>query len=332
MKRQHAEPPSAAGTWLLRLVGGLLICSALAVSLSRAPDRAPESLVARWAPPPSQFIELAGQVVHLRDEGNPRDPLPVLLLHDVGSSLHTWAAWAQRLGRQRRVISVDLPGNGLTGPQPGADYRLATQAQFVVALMDTLKLRQVQLVGNGRGGELALQLAAQVPARVERLLLVNPGGGRGPAWQAPPLFMVARLPVLHWVAESLMPRALVQAQLAALVAQPEALSAEQVDRHFEMLLREGNRRALRDQLLQMQLEPRAYRADAATPQAPRLRMQMPVRMLWGEQDRWMSATEAEHFTASIPDAVLVRLPEAGHLPQEEDSPGAWAAALAFLGP
>ncbi|MFN6994143.1 MAG: alpha/beta fold hydrolase [Aquincola tertiaricarbonis] len=338
MKRGSADPPSAAGSWALRLLGGLLICTALAVSLSRAPDRAPESLVARWAPPPSQFIELAGQVVHLRDEGHPQDPLPVLMLHDLGNSLHTWSAWAPRLARQRRVVSVDLPGAGLTGPQPEADYRLSTQARFVLALMDRLQLRQVQLVGHGRGGEVALELAAQAPSRVERLLLLNPGSGPILARRTPPLFLVARLPVLHWLAESLLPRALVQAHLAALVARPDRLSAEQVDRHFELLLREGNRRALHEQLLQVQAEAHAQDAAAtdgngspardATRQLP---MPMPVQVMWGQQNRWMPGDRAARVTASIPNAVLVRLPEAGHLPQEEDLPSALDAARAFLG-
>ena len=56
-------------TVLLRLVGLLLMLTALAVSLSRAPDRPVQSLVARWAPPPSDFIEVKGQIVHLRDVG-----------------------------------------------------------------------------------------------------------------------------------------------------------------------------------------------------------------------------------------------------------------------
>ncbi len=65
-------------TWLLRLVGLLLMLTALAVSLSRAPDRPVETLVARWAPPPSQFIEFKGQIVHLRDVGPRGDPAPLV--------------------------------------------------------------------------------------------------------------------------------------------------------------------------------------------------------------------------------------------------------------
>ena len=101
---------------LLRLFGVLLVVSAIALAFSRAPDLPVQSLVARWAPPPSDFIDVKGQLVHLRDEGPRHDPLPIVLIHGPSSSLHTWQGWARELRGQRRVISFDLPGFGLTGP------------------------------------------------------------------------------------------------------------------------------------------------------------------------------------------------------------------------
>ncbi|HET9978510.1 MAG TPA: alpha/beta fold hydrolase, partial [Burkholderiaceae bacterium] len=100
---------------LLRIFGLLLMLTALAVALSRAPDRPVESLVARWAPPPSEFIEVRGQLVHIRDVGPRADPAPLVLLHGTGASLHTWEGWTATLAKTRRVIAFDLPGFGLTG-------------------------------------------------------------------------------------------------------------------------------------------------------------------------------------------------------------------------
>ena len=320
MRRAAAEEDDGRARWLLRLVGGLLMATALAVSLSRAPDRPVESLVARWAAPPSQFLELGDQLVHLRDEGDPQDGTPLLLLHDVGSSLHSWQAWTPRLARSRRVISLDLPGAGLTGPQPQGDYHPTTTARLLLAVMDRLKLHKVQLVGNGLGGEVALQVASLAPERVDRLLLLNPTGLPWQPLQPPPAFLVARIPVLHWLSESLMPRGLVESQLRFLRAPATPPSTEDVDRGFELLLREGNRRALHEQLMQW---PDGATAAWQTPAVP-------VCILWGQQDRWLPADLADRLKARIPHAQLVVLPEAGHLPQEDDSPGAWAAAKAFL--
>lgn len=167
-------------TWALRIVGVLMMLTALALALSRAPDRAVESLVARWAPRPSDFIDVNGQLVHLRDEGPRHDPSPVVLLHGTSSSLHTWGGWVAALKGQRRVVTLDLPGFGLTGPFAGRyaadDYRSAQYVRFVLDVLDALKLPRVVLGGNSFGGELAWRVAAAAPGRVERLVLVDAAG------------------------------------------------------------------------------------------------------------------------------------------------------------
>ena len=129
---------------LLRLFGVLLIVSAAVLAFSRAPDRPVESLVARWAQPPSDFLDVKGQPVHVRDEGPRHDTLPIVLIHGTSASLHTWQGWARELRGQRRVISFDLPGFGLTGPfagqYPPDDYHGDRYARFVLDLLDVLKV------------------------------------------------------------------------------------------------------------------------------------------------------------------------------------------------
>jgi hypothetical protein len=102
----------------LSILGALLLAAVGALALAYAPDRPIETLLARWAPPPSAFIEVGGQRVHYRDEGPRDDALPLVLIHGTSASLHTWEGWAGALRGERRVISFDLPGFGLTGPSP----------------------------------------------------------------------------------------------------------------------------------------------------------------------------------------------------------------------
>ena len=113
----------------------------------RAPDRPVETLVARWAQPPSEFIDLDGQLVHVRDEGPKGDAAPIVLLHGTSASLHTWDGWVQALRPTRRVVRIDLPAFGLTGPFGGKytpdDYRGDTYARFVIDLLDVMKLPRV---------------------------------------------------------------------------------------------------------------------------------------------------------------------------------------------
>jgi hypothetical protein len=75
------------------VTGGVVI--ALALTWAWAPDRDTGELRKRWAPAPSQFIDIAGQMTHLRDEGPPGHdgaagrPSPIILIHGTSSSLHT---------------------------------------------------------------------------------------------------------------------------------------------------------------------------------------------------------------------------------------------------
>src|SRR6478609_5925070 len=103
-------------SFVLRITGILLMLAALAATLAHAPDRTVESLVARWALPPSDFMVIKGQLVHYRDEGPRDDPMPLVLVHGTSASLHTWEGWVAALRPGRRVVTFDLPGFGLTGP------------------------------------------------------------------------------------------------------------------------------------------------------------------------------------------------------------------------
>ena len=110
-------------------ISGLVLFVAVVLAIGGivsiwAPDRSAEDLSARWAPPPSQFVLVDGMKVHLRDEGLRDDPMPLILLHGTSSSLHTWDGWTLVLKEKHRVIRVDLPGFGLTGPNADGDYRM----------------------------------------------------------------------------------------------------------------------------------------------------------------------------------------------------------------
>lgn len=303
-------------TWLLRLVGLMLMLTALAVSLSRAPDRPVQSLVARWAPPPSDFIELKGQIVHLRDVGPRGDPVPLILLHGTGASLHTWEGWTAVLARSRRVISVDLPGFGLTGPFSGApggyaadDYRGDTYARFVLDLMDALRVPRAVIVGNSLGGEIAWRTAALAPARVERLVLLDATGYDFAPGRVPLGFRVAALPVLGRIGEHLLPRALVAQSVQSVYGDPARVTEPVVDRYFELTLREGNRHALG---LRRQQAVRGQDFERART------IKLPTLLIWGGQDRLIPPAVAQTFLKTIEGSQLVTFLDLGHVPQEED--------------
>jgi len=312
--------------WLPRIIGVLLMASALAIALSRAPDRTVESLVARWAPPPSEFIDLNGQLVHLRDVGPRGDAAPLVLLHGTSASLHTWEGWSAALQAQHRVISFDLPGFGLTGPWSGRyaswTYRGDDLARFVLELLDQLQIRRFAIAGNSLGGEVAWRVASLAPDRVQRLVLVDAAGYELNPESVPIGFRLAMLPGLNRVFEWLLPRGLVEASVRNVYGDPSKVTPLLVDRYFELALREGNRAALVQRFQAQALDQREVDASVARIRA----LKLPTMVLWGGRDRLIPPANAQRFRADIAGSRLVVFDALGHVPQEED-PAATAAAL-----
>ena len=310
---------------LIRIVGVLLMLTALVLSYSHMPDRPAEALVARWAPPPSDFIEVKGQVVHLRDEGPRGDAAPIVLLHGTSASLHTWEGWARELKTRRRVISFDLPGFGLTGPFAGQytpdDYRGDTYARFVLDVLDVLKVPRVVLGGNSLGGEIAWRVATLAPDRVQRLILVDAAGPDFTPESVPVGFIAARLPVVGWLSQFVLPRELVAQGVANVYGNPARVTSAVVDRYFELTLRDGNRRALGLRLRQMEMGQGIERLDT---------IRQPTLVLWGGRDRLIPPATAQVFTRRIAGSRLVVFDDLGHVPQEEDPLRTVEAVKAFL--
>ena len=311
---------------LLRLLGVLLMLSALAIPLVRAPDRAVETLVARWAPPPSEFIDLKGQLVHYRDEGPKSDPAPIVLLHGTSASLHTWEGWAKALRGQRRVISLDLPAFGLTGPFAGSyagqTYTGANYARFVLDLLDQLAVQRFVVAGNSLGGEVAWRIAAAAPQRVAQLVLVDAAGYPMTATTIPLGWQIARLPVLGRVAEHLLPRPIIVQGLHAVYGDPAKITDALVDRYFELTLRAGNRAALVQRAQQWSPEEGVQRITGIS---------APTLILWGGRDRIIAPALAQRFEADIAGSRRVVFADLGHVPHEEDPARTVAAVQAFLG-
>ncbi len=301
----------------LIVLGVLLALGVVAAAVLYTPDKPRTALEARWAGPPSRFEEVAGLRLHIRDTG-PREAPAVILLHGFGASLHTWDDWAAGMEASLRVIRLDLPGFGLTGPDPTGDYSDARSIAVIAALMDRLGLARASLVGTSMGGRIAWAFAAAHPDRVAKLVLMAPDGYASPGLtygRAPRVPLMARL--LPYV----LPRALLRQTLAAAYADPSRMTEAALDRYADMLLAPGVRRAVLDRM----------GAHVLVPPEPLLaRITAPVLLVWGERDGMVPATNAADYQRALRESRLVVFPNIGHVPQEEDPAGTLPPVLDFL--
>jgi len=239
-----------------------------------------------------------------------------VLIHGTSASLHTWEGWATELSATRRVISFDLPGFGLTGPNADGDYRDARYVAFTRQLLARLGIGRAIVGGNSLGGEIAWQLALADPARAAGLVLVDAGGYPFVPESTPLGFRIARLPVLRQAMRWVLPRRSIEESVMNVYGDPTRVTAALVDRYYELTLREGNRIALMQRMDQLAPGPVERLPD----------IKVPTLILWGGRDRLILPKWGEAFHQAIPGSRMVVFPGLGHVPQEED-PAATLAAL-----
>ena len=299
----------------------LLISLVAAVAWNWAPDRSLADLKPRWALPPSEFLAIDGMLVHLRDQGPRDDPAPIVLLHGTSASLHTWEGWVAVLQSKRRVISLDLPGFGLTGPFPDGDYRMAHYSAFLAHVLDQLQVPRAVVAGNSFGGQLAWQFALDHPQRVERLVLVDAAGYPRNATSIPIGFRLAQIPALAPLMANLLPRQMIEASIRNVYGDPSKVSDELIDRYYELTLRAGNREALRQRFIQ---------AEAGQGFTRIAELKVPTLIIWGGRDELIPPDNAERFNRDIQGSRLVLFDDLGHVPQEEDPARTVAVLMGFL--
>jgi len=298
---------------LIRALVGMLVLvlgvAGAGTALYWQSDRTVAQLAPKWAPAPSTFVSLMGMQVHVRDQGPRDDPEPIILLHGTSASLHTWEGWIRELKQQHRVITLDLPGFGLTGPFPDNDYHLPHYVAFMSAVLDHFGIQRCVLGGNSFGGRVAWETALAEPLRVQRLILVDAAGYRYKSASMPIGFRLAQIPVLGAVIDHILPRPMVEASLHDVYGDPAKVTPALVDRYFELTLRAGNRHALVERFRQNE-EGRDQDRIAS--------LKQPTLILWGEKDHLIPEASAERFHQDIQSSELVIMPGLGHVPHDED--------------
>jgi pimeloyl-ACP methyl ester carboxylesterase len=301
--------------------GGVVLASAfLSMGLLYglwAPDLALSELKLRYGFDAQQVVQVDGLNIHYKDTG-PKDAPVVLLLHGFGSSLQTWDVWAAQLETQYRVIRLDLPGFGLTGPSPLHDYSEAGDLATLTHFVDKLGVASFSIIGHSMGGKMAWGLAAADPDRVKALVLMAPDGfpevkdiGSKPY----------AMPSIMGVIKFSLPKFLVRKSIEPAFFDANALSDSLVDRYYDMLRAPGVRAAILERANQ----------TIYTDPVPRLKkITAPTLLVWGEQDQMIPSSNAQSYANVLSTSKTVLLPNLGHLAQEEQPQIALAHVVEFL--
>ncbi len=296
-------------TWLpIRTTGLILLCFTFLGCTAMGTQTLPyETLSKKYANSNSRYMDVNGLTVHYRDEGvGP----PLLLLHGVASSLHTWDAWVEQLKGRYRVIRLDMPGFGLTGPDSAPN---AQSAQYMVDIIDTftqkLGINRFFLAGNSLGGYYAWNFAAQHPEKLYKLALVNATGYPQdmPFWLG-----LASFPGIHWITPYMMPKFMVNRTAASAYANEEVLTDKVLERYFDLTQRRGNRESYVLQFRKL----RAMSDDDSLGDKVK-EVMVPTLLMWGDLDEWVPLNVMQMFERDLPFSESLVYEGIGHLPMEE---------------
>ena len=296
--------------WIKVFLQGLAILAALLALLLLVGaviyrDVPADEVEAKWATPPSKFVTIDGVRMHYRDEG--QGPV-VVLLHANYASLFMWEPWAAALRDRYRVIRLDLPAHGLTGPEPSGNYTLARIQRLFERFVDERGLDKFTVVGTSIGGTVAMRYAADHPERIERLVLISPGSleKRVRGRKTP-----ANVPRAADLIGYVTPKAFTRFMLTNDYGDPARVSDAVTDEWYEMWMREGNRLAMINLL-------RQYVSGGVEDKIRAVRV--PVLLIWGEKNKRVPlslAYETRDLLVNSPEVRLEVLPGIGHMLVQE---------------
>src|SRR5262245_60680686 len=304
------------------LIGGgfLLLLPGVFWFLSQ-PDIPRAILEAKYGGPPSQFLMLPeGTRAHVRDRG-PRDALALVLIHGSNASLYTWEPWVKRLSDRFRIVTVDLPGHGLTGAVPNGDYTQEGMVKFIDEVAARLGLHRFAIGGNSMGGRASVLFTIKHRERVTHLILVDSGGLPTKQVASTPLaYRLMGIPIANRLLLHITPRSLVVDGLNSAIVHKEIITDEMIDRYWDFSRMAGTREAT---IVRNKIRDKPIRNDIPNIKTPTL-------ILWGENDRTIPVEAAYAFHAAIAGSKLIVYPKTGHVPQEELADESAADVRAFL--
>jgi len=236
------------------------------------------------------FHEISGCRVRVLRSGR---GAPLLFLHGARGATH-WLPFMERLSESFDVIVPEHPGFGGSDTPAWLD-NVSDLAYFYLDFIKHLKLDSVRLVGTSLGGWIAAEMAVRSTAALDSLVLIAPAGIHVKGVQKGDIFL--------WSAQETAYNLFHDPELAK-----SLLAKEPTDAEIDVMLKNNLMTA------KLTWQPRMYN--------PHLykwlhRIDVPVQIVWGAQDKVIPVQYADAFGKLIPSARVKVIEQCGHLPHIE---------------
>lgn len=273
---------------------------------------------------PIKTASVKGQRIAYLDVGQGE---PVILIHGFGGSMWQWEHQQTPLSAQVRLITPDLIGSGLSD-KPDIAYLPEQMLEYFIGFMDAVQTKQATLVGNSMGAGLAIGMALAHPDRVSQLILIDglPANVRDKL-TSPSIKRAMNTSAPSWIVSFgnwLFGGFMIESILREIVHDPALLTPAVIER--------SNRNRQRPGLIAPTMSARDNLPLWEAGFAKRIgEITQPTLILWGEEDRVFPIGVGEELQRTIKGSSLVRIPQAGHIPQWERPDLVNQAMIDFLG-
>jgi pimeloyl-ACP methyl ester carboxylesterase len=234
---------------------------------------------------------------------------PVLLLHGITTYSFIWRKISPLLETGYRVLGIDLPGCGASSKGVEKAFSIKNHAFLLNDFLEEIGIQKMHLVGHDVGGGIAQIFAVNFPEKLFSLTLVN--SVAYDFWPVQPIIAM-RTPIIRQLAMSTLDKGALQLVVRRGLYHKKNLTKELLDFFWEpMKTKEGRKAFLHfaaslDNNELLEIEEKLHQ------------LQLPVLIMRGDADQYLSAAIAEKLANNIQGAKLVRIPTGGHFMQEDE--------------
>ena len=277
-----------------------------------------DKLEAKYASGASEFLDLKnGSRIHYRDEGDLYKPA-IILLHGFNGSLFNFERMVPLLSKEFRLISIDLPGFGLTGAVPSMDYSTQNSILVINELTSYLGMEKFSIAGNSMGGGIAWRYALENPEKTQSLVLLASSGIYSPEErlqieeserESPLVWKLMRSNFVSYFLSLYTPKFFATQGLKTSVYDPNLATEEIANQFHELTLMQGSREAILSRFSKQNYNDE--KPDILK------KIQAPTLIIHGREDNIISFKSSINLDQYIQNSQLVIYPKIGHLPMYE---------------
>ncbi len=277
-----------------------------------------DKLEAKYASGASEFLDLKnGSRIHYRDEGDLYKPA-IILLHGFNGSLFNFERMVPLLSKEFRLISIDLPGFGLTGAVPSMDYSTQNSILVINELTSYLGMEKFSIAGNSMGGGIAWRYALENPEKTQSLVLLASSGIYSSEErlqieeserESPLVWKLMRSNFVSYFLSLYTPKFFATQGLKTSVYDPNLATEEIANQFHELTLMQGSREAILSRFSKQNYNDE--KPDILK------KIQAPTLIIHGREDNIISFKSSINLDQYIQNSQLVIYPKIGHLPMYE---------------